>query len=130
MAAAWLCGHYKGSNLKVIDVRGKNSLADFFILASASNITQAQSLADEILFQLKQFDVRSLSCEGLEGADWILLDTGDVMVHIFQESARSVYDLDGLWSKYSTVAIPESYYHAEPEMVSASTMGSDEKGFF
>jgi len=116
MAAAWILGNKKGINLKVLDVKGKSSLSDYFILASAQNPVQAQAMADEILTQLKSHGTKSISNEGMHGeSDWILLDLGDILVHIFLEISRGIYDLDSLWAESTQVEIPQSYYFSAPE---------------
>jgi ribosome-associated protein len=114
MASAWIMGNFKGLNLKVLDTRKRGSLADFFIMGSASNMTQAKSMADVICVQLKKFNVNVLSKEGLGDAEWILLDLGDVIVHIFLDNTRTNYNLDELWQDAPQVQIPNEYYFEEP----------------
>lgn len=113
MAGAWIIGNFKGLNLKVLDVRKTSSLADYFIIASATNLNQAKSMANEIVVQIKNHGVNPLSKEGFNDTDWVLIDFGDVIFHIFQEISRDVYDLDGLWSDASPVKIPDEYYFSE-----------------
>src|SRR5690606_703851 len=82
MASAWLLGNLKGVNLKILDVGKQSSLADFFILGSATNTTQAQAMAAEVILQMKRAGHEIVSREGMNsGADWILLDIGDIIVH-------------------------------------------------
>lgn len=136
MASAWIIGNFKGYNLKVFDVSKKSSLADFFVIGSATNPTQAQAMAEEVNAQMKQFDQTPKSFEGRNGSDWMLLDLGNVIVHILLESSRSLFDLDSLWSGYPTLEIPENYYHSlESEMTknpttSSSGKNSGDEGFF
>lgn len=126
MASAWILGNFKGINLKVIDTRNVSSLADYYVLASASNSTQARSMADQVMQQMKRKDLNVVSKEGLnDTADWILIDLGDFIVHIFQESSRDVYDIDGLWDA-PQVEIPNEYYHGEEE----SGASDEDKGYF
>ena len=126
MASAWVLGNFKGINLKVIDTRKVSSLADYYVLASASNTTQASSMADQVVQQMKRKDMKVVSKEGYhENADWILIDMGDFLVHIFQETSRGVYDIDGLWDA-PQVEIPNEYYHGEDEANSAD----EDKGYF
>ena len=126
MASAWILGNFKGINLKVIDTRTVSSLADYYVLASASNSTQARSMADQVMQQMKRKDLNVVSKEGLnETADWILIDLGDFIVHIFQETSRDVYDIDGLWDA-PQVDIPNEFYYGEDE--SGST--DEDKGYF
>src|SRR5210317_905241 len=97
MASAWVMGNLKGTNLKIYDVSNRTSLADYFILGSMSNAVQAKAAAEEISLQLKRLGYPSKSIEGKDGADWILLDHGDVIVHIFVDISRDNYAVDELW---------------------------------
>jgi ribosome-associated protein len=127
MAAAWLLGNLKGINLKVFDVSASSSLSDYYILASASNSTQANSMADAIQVHLKRNGMSFISKEGVSGSDWILLDGGDIIVHIFQESARDVYELESVWKDAKSVKIPNDYYFSSDDE-EASENASDKKG--
>lgn len=129
MASTWLLGNLKGVNLKVLDVAKQSSLADFFVLGSATNSTQAQSMAEEIIFQMKRAGHNIVSREGLAaGADWILLDVGDIIVHVFLESSRDAYNLDGLWCDAKHMPIPQDYYFSDDD--AARSSGNDDRGFF
>lgn len=126
MASAWILGNLKAFNLKVLDTQNYSSLADYFIIASATNTTQAQAMADAVLGHLKKHGAKTRSTEGLNGADWILIDMADVIVHIFLDSARPVYDLDNLWSYAKNVEIPQDYYFSsDDEEPSAPTGGNE-----
>lgn len=125
MAAAWIMGNFKGLNLKVLDLNHSSSIADFFVIGSASNPTQASAMAEEISHQMRNLGIEALSREGLkQNTDWILLDYGDVIIHVFHEPSRTVYDLDQLYKNAISVDIPESYYFSTPE--SARRGGSDD----
>lgn len=129
MASTWLLGNLKGVNLRVLDVSKQSSLADYFVLASASNSTQAQAMAEEIIYQMKRAGHSIVSREGLAaGADWILLDVGDIIVHVFLESSRDAYNLDGLWVDAKHMPIPQDYYFSDDDANRSS--GSDDRGFF
>ncbi|MAF77954.1 MAG: ribosome silencing factor [Halobacteriovoraceae bacterium] len=127
MAAAWILGNLKGINLKVFDVSSSSSLADFYVLASASNSTQANSMADAISANLRRNGMKFISKEGVSGSDWILLDGGDIIVHIFQESARDVYELESVWTEAKQVKIPNDYYFSS-EDAEAAENATDKKG--
>jgi ribosome-associated protein len=127
MASAWVMANFKGDNLKIFDMRNSTALVDYSILATAQNATQARAMVDEISFNLKQQGANIVSYEGYEGADWILLDTGDIMVHVFNGPARDVYDLDMIYAKNPQVKIPEEFYFGTPTQVSEK---SDLKGYF
>jgi ribosome-associated protein len=110
MAAAWIMGNYKALNLKIYDCSKSSSLTDFYILASTTNSTQTQSMAEEISHQLKNNGIEARSKEGVGTSEWALIDFGDIIVHIFQDSARDIYDLDHLWRNLPQVNIPNEYY--------------------
>lgn len=115
MGAAWIMGNFKGINLKILDLREIASISDFFIIGSAGNPTQARAMAEEIANQMRKAGKEAISREGLKhSTDWILLDYGDLIVHVFTESARAIYDLDHLYAKAVTVQIPNDYYIAGP----------------
>lgn len=128
MASAWILANFKGDNLKIFDMKKSSSLCDYSILATAQNATQARAMIDEVSQNLKNQGASILSYEGYESADWILLDTGDVMVHVFTGPARDVYDLDMIYAKNSQVKIPEEFYFSKPATTSAEK--PDLKGFF
>lgn len=115
MAASWVCAHFKGINLKVINAQKSSSLADFYILATAQNSTQALTMAETVSEMLKKHDMRVLSFEGRNDCEWILLDLGDVIVHIFQENSRELYGLDDLWMNLPQEQIPEEYYFSQAQ---------------
>lgn len=125
MAATYILAHYKGENLKVFDMKG-SSMCDYNVIATAQNPTQARAMADEISRQLRAVGTQILSYEGYGSADWILLDTGDVIVHVFQENTRGAYDLDHVFGERPQVKIPDEFYFsgATPSKV------DDTKGYF
>lgn len=128
MASAWILANFKGDNLKIFDMRGSSSLCDFSIVATAQNTTQARAMVDELSQNLRAQGANILSFEGYESADWILLDTGDVMIHVFIGPARDIYDLDMVYGRNPQVKIPEEFYFARPAQV--GTEKPDLKGFF
>jgi ribosome-associated protein len=83
--------------LRVLDLREVTSFTDFFILCTVSNPRQGHAVCDEIEKQLKEMGELPVSIEGYDAAEWILMDYGDFVVHIFSETARSYYDLERLW---------------------------------
>lgn len=130
MASAWVLGNFKGINLKVLDLRNVAGITDFFVLASATNSTQSSAMAEEVSHQMRELGNEAISREGLKtSTDWILLDYGDIIVHVFSEGARSAYDLDNLYKRAINVEIPESYYFSTPKDVSSSSNG-DGRSFF
>jgi len=88
----------KAADVYVVDVRGLAGYADFLVLMSAASERQVGAVADAVDDQLRRAGHRPLGVEGGATGNWVLLDAGDVVVHVFHEHARSFYDLDGLWA--------------------------------
>ena len=82
----------------VLDVRSLSSVMDYLIVASGTSSRHVQSLADNVLMKAKDQGVRPLGVEGERAGEWVLVDFGDVVVHVMQPAARSFYDLERLWS--------------------------------
>jgi ribosome-associated protein len=87
----------QAQDILVLDVREVSSFSDCFVLCSGTNSRQIQAIADEIEFQLKQLGEYPTSIEGYQNAAWVLIDYGDLVIHIFSEKARVYYDLERLW---------------------------------
>jgi ribosome-associated protein len=81
----------------VLDVRQVTSFTDYFIIATGQNARQIQAIADEITQSLKREGELPSSLEGFRNAEWVLIDYGDFVVHIFSPKARVYYDLERLW---------------------------------
>ena len=90
----------------VLDVRELSSVMDWLIVASGTSNRHVKSLADNVMMKAKQQGLRPLGVEGERVGEWVLVDFGDVVVHVMQPAARSFYDLERLWSVQS--AQPES----------------------
>lgn len=110
LASAWVIAHFKGINIKIFDVSKTSSLCDFNVIATAENTIQAKAMVDEIQRNLKNAGAKLISVEGLSDGEWILVDLGDIIVHIFQEISRDVYHLESLWEGSPQVEIPSEYY--------------------
>ncbi|MBE6788260.1 MAG: ribosome silencing factor [Ruminococcaceae bacterium] len=87
----------KGEDVAVLKVAGITSITDYYVIATAKNTVHAKSLCDEIEEKLKKCDVVPNNIEGYQSAMWILMDYGNVIVHIFYEETRKFYDLERLW---------------------------------
>jgi ribosome-associated protein len=81
----------------VLDLRGISSFTDFFVLVTGANRRQVQAISDEIVDQLKRSGSPAARVEGYQNAEWVLIDYGDFVVHIFDDKARRFYDLERLW---------------------------------
>ena len=96
----------KASGLEVIDVAGRVDYADFLVLMSGRSDRHVTALASSIEEALRAKGKRALAVEGLPHANWVLMDFGDVVVHVFQDDARSAYDIDALWMDARRVPVP------------------------
>jgi ribosome-associated protein len=85
----------------VLDLRGISTFTDFFLMFTGANRRQVQAISDEIVEQLKRHGTPAARVEGYQSAEWILIDYGDFVVHIFDEKARRFYDLERLWREAS-----------------------------
>lgn len=98
----------KAFDMIALDLRSIASFTEFFIIATGSNQRQVQAIADEINEQLKkQLQRRPVRIEGYNSAEWVLLDFGDFIVHIFNNEAREFYDLARLWRDARRVELPQ-----------------------
>jgi ribosome-associated protein len=89
----------------VLDLRGVTPMFDYFVIATGSSGRQIHAMADEIKREIaKEFADKPRGTEGYEEGRWIVLDYGDVVVHLFDAEAREFWDLEGLWSDAKTVA--------------------------
>jgi len=84
-------------DIRVLDLREITTFADNFVICTGSNTRQIQSIVDEIEQQLKKLGERAISIEGYDNAEWVLMDYGDYLIHVFSEKARVYYDLERLW---------------------------------
>jgi len=87
----------KALGLVVLDVRELTSVADAFIICSGRSNRQVTAIAEFIITELKKAGIKPLSVEGKKEGHWVLLDYGHVIIHVFYESMRNFYDLEGLW---------------------------------
>lgn len=87
----------KAENIVSIDIQGKSSLADHMVIASGRSHRHVAALADNVLKALKDAGFGNARVEGLSGADWVLIDAGDVIVHVFRPEVREFYNLEKLW---------------------------------
>lgn len=98
----------KAVNTAVLDLREITSFTEFFVIASGTNQRQVQAIADEISEQLKKhMKFKAIRIEGYTSAEWVLLDYGDFIIHIFNEKSREFYDLERLWRDAKKVELPK-----------------------
>ncbi|ACT57864.1 ribosome silencing factor [Hirschia baltica] len=87
----------KAENIVEIDLMGKSSIADTMIIASGRSTRHVGALADHLTRAFKEADVHGVRVEGLQNCDWVLLDAGDTIVHLFRPEVREFYNLERIW---------------------------------
>ena len=98
----------KGNDIVVLDVRGNTSVTDFMVIASGTSNRHVASMANNVVVNVKEQGVRPLGVEGQAGSEWVLVDLGDIVVHIMQPATRQFYDLERLWSDLPEDSVVES----------------------
>jgi ribosome-associated protein len=88
----------KAQNIATLDVRGKTSITDFMVVATGTSSRHAKSLCDYVVEKSKEHGIQPLGMEGAQGSDWVLVDLGDVVLHVMTGQAREFYQLEKLWS--------------------------------
>jgi len=113
LAAARVASESRGTNIKVLDLRHITKVFDFFVIATGASSRQLHSMADDVEAMLSKelFDTRR-GMEGYEEGRWIVIDHGDVIVHLFDAESRDYWDLENLWSDARHVEISP-----EPEVI-------------
>ena len=89
----------KGVEIEVLDVRGKSSVTDIMVIAAGTSDRQLKALADSVVIKAKERGMQPLGVEGEPGSGWILVDLGDVVVHIMLPRVRDFYNLEKLWGE-------------------------------
>lgn len=87
----------KGKDIKVIDIHEVSVIADYFVIASGSNQNQVQAMVDNVDEQLGRAGYEAKQVEGTKNSAWVLMDYGDVIIHVFDEENRLFYDLERIW---------------------------------
>lgn len=88
----------RGEDIQAIKISDLTILADYFVIVNGTSNTHARTLADEVEFQLSQNGIEPLRREADTGNTWIILDYGDIIVHVFYKETRQFYKLEGLWA--------------------------------
>lgn len=102
----------KASDIVVLNIGSVATFTEFFIICSGSSTRQVQAISQEVTDKLRGLKARPLHIEGEKNAEWVLIDYGDIVIHIFTESARRFYDLERLWRDAETVPLPEELTQA------------------
>jgi ribosome-associated protein len=87
----------KGEDIASINITGKSSLADHMVVASGRSARHVAAIADRLVADLKDAGGHDIRVEGMKGGDWVLIDTGDIIVHIFRPEVRAFYNLEKMW---------------------------------
>jgi ribosome-associated protein len=88
----------KAENVATIDLRGRSSIGDFMLVATGRSDRHVGAIAEQIQRKLKEHGYGKVRVEGLEACDWVLLDAGDIIVHVFRPEVRDFYNLEKMWS--------------------------------
>ncbi|MFQ5666971.1 MAG: ribosome silencing factor [Candidatus Binatia bacterium] len=99
----------KAYDLVLLEVGQLTSLADYFLICTGRSDTQVQAITQSIEQNLQRHGVRPASVEGYTHGQWVVVDYGDVVVHVFYEPVREFYDLERLWARAPQVRLPEPY---------------------
>ena len=100
----------KALNVKILEIKRLSSIADYLVLASGTSDKQTQAIAESVKKGLKQFG-KALDVEGLREGNWVVIDYGDVIVHVFRDEMRRYYNLDDLWNAAPLLEIPDEPDH-------------------
>jgi ribosome-associated protein len=106
IAAVRAADDKKALETVVLDLRELASFTDYFIITSGANTRQVQAIADGVVEELKKQGKRASRVEGYSTAEWILVDYGDFVLHVFEDKARKFYDLERLWREAIRVNVP------------------------
>ncbi len=98
----------KAKDVSVIDVRDRTSVTDYMVIASATSNRHVQSVAENVVVEVKQHGGRPLGVEGGDGSDWLLVDLGDIVVHVMMPATREYYDLERFWKTSPTADSADS----------------------
>jgi ribosome-associated protein len=109
LAALHAAAEKKAIEPVVLDLREIASFTDYFVIVSGANERQVQAISDEIYESLKKAGHAAARVEGYKTAEWILLDYGDFVVHVFEQKARKFYDLERLWRESKRVELPPEF---------------------
>ena len=88
----------KAINIVVVDLLGKTSIADYMVIASGTSARQVSAMANHLAEKLKAAGVKGVAIEGADQADWVLIDGGDVIIHLFRPEVREFYNLEKMWA--------------------------------
>ena len=88
----------KALDINSLSLKGKSDIADYLIIATGTSSRHVSSLAEKTVDDLKKNNIKNVNTEGLDKGDWVLIDGGDIIIHLFREEVREFYDIEKLWS--------------------------------
>lgn len=100
----------KAENVKVLDLTEISGFTDYFVICSGHSDRQVQAIADSVDTEMTKLGHEIVSVEGVQEGRWVLMDYGDVVVHIFLDALREYYDLENLWADAPRLKIPSEFY--------------------
>jgi ribosome-associated protein len=106
LTALHAAGDKKAISTVVLNLKEIASFTDYFVITSGANERQVQAISDEVFERLKKAGTAAARIEGYKTAEWVLLDYGDFVVHVFEDKARKFYDLERLWRESKRVPLP------------------------
>ncbi len=101
----------KAEDIVSIELHGKSSLADYLVIATGRSQRQVGSMAELLREELKKKGIKNIHIEGLSQGDWVLIDAGDVIIHLFRSEVRAFYNLEKMWKLKSREDIPKKTPH-------------------
>lgn len=97
----------RAEDIQLIGIKDLTIVADYFVIANGTSNTQTKALADEVEFKLKQNGIEPIRSEGYQGGSWIVLDYGNIVVHVFYKETREYYNLERLWQDGEQIDISD-----------------------
>ena len=97
----------KAINIKMLDIRELTTMADYFIVCSGNSTTQIKAISDEVSEEMAKLGIKPIGREGFATASWVLIDYGDVIVHVFNHESRDFYSIEHLWADAKEVDISD-----------------------
>jgi ribosome-associated protein len=101
----------KALDLTVLELTGLTVIADYFVICSGESTTQVKAIAESITYEFGLKGIKPLGIEGLDFSHWVLIDFGDVIIHVFEKETREYYSLERLWMDAKTIEVHEDKGH-------------------
>jgi ribosome-associated protein len=99
-----------GENVRILDLTEISGFTDYFVISSGTSDRQVQAIADSVKESMKKSEKELLAIEGYADGRWVLMDFGDIVVHVFLDALREYYDLETLWADAPRVKLPQNFF--------------------